>query len=144
MSLCDNCSNPNKKKCSEDYITKCSGYKENKMITHQQLKDQTTPEFIKWCCEYAEGFSYDEDMFVFYNDRSYYVMDKFLFITFLHRTVEGWNKQNGKVLSFDADRICRFTDLKNWTFWDYKSGTLTPCEMAIWHCLIELFKEVGK
>lgn len=118
------------------------------MTTQQQLQDQTTPEFIKWCCEYADGFEWFEDTsMVSYNKKSsdyfYGPWDFSIFPLLFHRAVEGINY----ITNYDKEKfwiLLNDDEFKTYLFKNYQSSTLTPCEMAIWHCLIDLFKEVEK
>ena len=125
------------------------------MTTHQQLQDRTTPEFIKWCCEYAEGFKTNDINEIVY--RSMFSIEfenanKFVFFPLLlHRAVEGWNKKRNPLIIITSESINLWgydtnnsfeSSIKLYDFKDYQPSSLTPCEMAIWDCLLDVFEEV--
>ena len=119
------------------------------MITEQELKEKCTPEFIKWMCEYAEGFEFFNIgncagyRFELYkpcdNDPNVY------FPLLIHRAVEGWLKIHDQ----------RFIDIKHkeiqlvhiayghvfYEFKNYQPQSLTQAECAMLHCLLDIFKE---
>ena len=118
------------------------------MKTFEQLKEQITPELIKKLCELAEGFACNDIDEVFYTDvLSCEFKDIYKFVMFpllLHRAVEGFNKSDKievvyikyDIVELWMDRIERF----DFRFEDYQLCHLTPCEMAILDCLIEVLK----
>lgn len=123
------------------------------MITEHELKEQCTPEFIKWMCELAEGFEFidgrNEYNFNGYN--TYW--DNFEssdFILLIHRAVEGWNKyKKGEdcIVISDDNLILWCADLddcKIYDFKEYQPQTLTQAECAELHCLIDVFETGGE
>ena len=113
--------------------------RKQKMITEQQLKDKITPEFIKWCCEYAKGYDYIDEYIFRYNNDSFA-----FFPLLLHRTVEGWNKKQ-EWLENSILINKSFVDIHNkkgYKINNYQPSTLTPCECVILHCLLDIFEEV--
>ena len=133
------------------------------MKTFEQLKEQVTPEIIKKMCELAEGFSINrETQNVEYRGISSYeyfhgthrsiVTSWELFPLLLHRAVEGWNNDRIKncgnsfvhitsdSVSFTGVIETHYSPVEVWDFSDYQPSRLTPCEMAIWDCLLEVLK----
>jgi hypothetical protein len=119
------------------------------MKTFEQLKEPITPEIIKKMCELAEGFSINrETQNVEYRGISSYEYFHVthrsigtsweLFPLLLHRAVEGWNNKTGKFIWNHGNHIgCIY---KKYWIMDYQPSYLTPCEMAILDCLIEVLK----
>lgn len=138
------------------------------MTTEQELKDQCTPEFIKWMCKLAEGFEYDE--FIDNKNRlrsvryennemwadNYFISKWYLFPLLIHRAVEGWNKiqedylkeiivygDSVKLIEYKESRQSGFdpfaTIIKK--FKNYQPQSLTQAECACLHCLLDIFKE---
>ncbi len=131
------------------------------MTIEQELKDRCTPEFIKWMCEYAEGFEvfYDEetDGFVDPFDNEYYIEDGLnkieSFPLLIHRAVEGWNKRDREgyyTIDTVSDSILimknkyPMPEPKNYRMKNYQPQNLTPAECACLHCLLDIFEEVEK
>ena len=112
------------------------------MITEQELKDQITPEFIKWCCEYAKGFvQYDLDLRFVYDRRVYSIRDALAFSTLLHRAVEGWNEINpGNHIWIEHELVWikHRIDIY-YKFENYQPWSLTRCECAILDCMLFAF-----
>lgn len=114
------------------------------MTTQRELQDRTTPEFIKWCCEYAEGFSSEREYEIFFNNLR---VDRniFVFPLILHRTVEGWNRTKDFlhfIMPYE-DGIAKGDGKTFFEFKHYTGTTLTPCECAILHCLLDIFERDG-
>ena len=108
------------------------------MITEQELKEQCTPEFIKWLENLAEGF--------FDRQRSGEVC---WFPLLIHRAVEGWNKQEYKRLVINKYQICLnlwpfIKTEKAYNFRIYQPESLTHAECAMLHCLLDVFKTGGE
>jgi len=112
---------------------------------------EITPEFIKFCCEYAEGFEW-RNKFYFERlcEQNYYY-----FPLLLHRAVEGWNKKqkdgfNIINIDYEKERVdilinkYPMPEFKKYIFSDYQPSTLTVCEQAACDCLYDIFEEVGK
>lgn len=124
------------------------------MKTFEQLKEQTTPEIIKKMCKLAEGFSINrETQNVEYRGISSYeyfhgthisiVTSWELFPLLLYRAVEEWNNrtgvgQSGCIFIQDDCVFINSEEPKTYLFNNYQPSHLTPCEMAIWDCLIEV------
>ena len=117
------------------------------MKTFKQLKEQMTPEFIKNLCELAEGFEigYSDihrvDVVVYrqsvFELSTFYNMD-IAFPLLLHRAVEGFNKKyDNDGISINGSFVLHD---EVYFFSSYTSCHLTPCEMAILDCLIEVLK----
>lgn len=126
------------------------------MTTEQKLKDQCTPEFIKWMCELAEGFEWRNENNVIWihvpSDiimvGSKYFSNDSYFPLLIHRAVEGWLKIHDQ----------RFIDIKHkeiqlvhiayghvfYEFKDYQPQSLTQAECAMLHCMLNIFKEGRK
>ena len=138
-------------------------YREVKeMKTEQSLKDRCTPEFIRWCCEYADGFSFHVHISVDFEATLYYknesidfidMLDYSLFPLLIHRTVEGWNKKDREgyyTIDTVSDSILIMKNKypmpkpKNYRMKNYQPQNLTPAECACLHCLLDIFEEVGK
>ena len=121
------------------------------MTIEQELKDRCTPEFIKWMCEYAEGFRLlnDYTLFAFesFDCRINGVHESLcLFPLLIHRAAEGWNKRdNGSIITIYE----KFVDYDSYWggyeyyFGDYQNESLTQCELALLHCLLDIFAEAG-
>lgn len=136
------------------------------MKTEQQLKDQCTPEFIKWMCGLAEGFDYtidEDDELVYFKDLSWYkeelIADLYipeivlLFSTLIHRAVEGWNKLSLEkrlyyYICVDYVEIIvqniKDAEYPHYVFTDYQPQSLTPAEFAMLDCLIYLRRKVNE
>lgn len=125
------------------------------MITEQELKDRCTPEFIKWMCEFAEGFKFiqceDNYFSISVNNQEYgnIITDEIIFPLLIHRAVEGWNKINPcKPIQILCNCISFITDEDDpasveWGYDNeqYEPCHLTVCEMAIWDCLLNILKQ---
>jgi hypothetical protein len=122
------------------------------MKTFEQLKEQCTPEIIKKMCELAEGFDLVEGR-IFYNgiaqlhiDRIYYSWNTSVLSLLLHRAVEGFNgkfKEHKSAIYIKASVVEFYGKVgvgADYRFRDYQPSHLTPCEMAILDCLIEVLK----
>ena len=125
------------------------------MITFNELREQTTPDIIKQFIELAEGFelSYFDghgDIVIFpYNKAlplSVIYDDGIVFSTLLHRAVEGLskNQNNEFIIGVDyEDKECYILfdgKIRQFEFKNYQPCHLTACEMAIWHCLLEVLR----
>ena len=128
------------------------------MTTEQELKDKCAPEFIKWMCELAEGFDYEECMYMsppFKMDASFPLA--------IHRAVEGWNKNQNKncgnyfinincenvftesgrdVYSLSGVEETLYQPIKDYAYLDYQPQSLTHAECACLDCLIDILEEV--
>jgi hypothetical protein len=121
------------------------------MKTFEQLKEQCTPEIIKKMSELAEGFDYAGLKDFTYSGHMY-SLGSGAFPLLLHRAVEGFNKLNFKYREEKSVHLeINYPDeqiefIKNertqkiFLFEDYQPSHLTPCEMAILDCLIEVLK----
>ena len=122
------------------------------MITEQELKERCTPEFIKWMCEFAEGFEWkqlDRTHFqTYFNGNQimglHYFSDYFFLL--IHRAVEGWNKlrdEDWKYIFIRPDNLIISTEDggREYPFKDYQSQSLTQAECAMLHCLQDIFSE---
>ena len=117
------------------------------MITEQELKEQCTPDFIKWMCEHAEGFEYYTDDYAIYNNT--YDTDEDIFPLLIHRAVEGWNKKDRSKNQINILTTCVqswniIKGLQDYIFNDYESNNLTQSECAMLHCLLDVFKTGGE
>lgn len=120
------------------------------MITEQDLKDQCTPEFIKWMRELAEGFelNYAGDVSYYNNLTSVEITrctDWFIFPLLIHRAVEGWNKitRNKYIIITDTflyttSNLHRGDERYNYN--NYQPQSLTQAECAMLDCLLDIFK----
>lgn len=122
------------------------------MITEQELKDRCTPEFIKWMCEYAEGFIKNLNLNVY--DVKKYLQnikkDNDIFALLVHRTIDGWNKKHFDAIEsifYEYDEISYglnkypMPDFFKFKIKDYESNNLTQAECAMLHCLLDVFKK---
>jgi hypothetical protein len=120
--------------------------------TEQELKDQCTPEFIKWMCELAEGFEYKEetehdvDYFIF-KQKKYFTSVPELFPLLIHRAVEGWNKITRNKYIIITDTFLYTTSNlhqgdERYNYNNYQPQSLTQCECAMLHCLLDIFKRI--
>lgn len=115
------------------------------MKTEQSLKNQCTPEFIKWMCEFAEGFEYK--FFEDFKNRSDWseVIHTVLLPLLIHRAVEGVEKH---FISISYWKIRFQTDdgrnavIKEYLIENYQPQSLTQAECAMLHCLIDIFEDV--
>ena len=100
------------------------------MITEQELKEQCTPEFIKWLENLAEGF--------FDRQRSGEVC---WFPLLVHRAVEGI-----KIIYSDSEKVWynNIYGMQCFRFKNYQPKSLTHAECAMLHCLLDRFEEVKK
>lgn len=123
------------------------------MKTEQKLKNQCTPEFIKWMCKLAEGFEWRNENNVIWihvpSDiimvGSKYFSNDSYFPLLIHRAVEGWLKIHDQ----------RFIDIKHkeiqlvhiayghvfYEFKNYQPQSLTQAECAMLNCMLDIFKE---
>ena len=122
----------------------------------KDFKPGITLQFINFLVELAEGFEYDdeyENWLVYFkpNEETYikhtFINDSLAFSTLLHRAVEGWNKLNKQkkiYIDYVYERVYYIDEklkIHNFDFKNYQPCHLTACEMAIWHCLCEVFNE---
>lgn len=107
------------------------------MKTFEELKEQITPEFIKKLCELAEGFAYAGLKDFTYSGHMY-SLGSGAFPLLLRRAVEGWNNKeiDYNQISIRNRRIVYWS--KKYEYLNYQPSHLTPCEMAILDCLIEV------
>ena len=131
------------------------------MKTFEELKKEITPQFIKKLCEFAEGFEYKvyevntgiiKDYVLTPNNKkpeiriNTLVEDPVLFSTLLHRAVAGFNGKftdHKSAIYIKASVVEFYGKIGNgddYRFRDYQPSRLTPCEMAILDCLIEVLK----
>lgn len=116
------------------------------MITEQELKDKCTTEFIKWMCEYAEGFGYIDYVLSQSSDLEQVRFNNIIFPLLIHRAVEGINKSDNGIVIIITDisviQHIAYDDEYNaeYEFKNYQSETLTACECAMLDCLIEVLK----
>ncbi len=117
-------------------------------MTEQELKDRCTPEFIKWMCEYAEGFSYNGNKEFIYLGYSYPI-NSGAFPLLIHRAVEGWNKKNhtadrrfDKHIRIEQARLFEFVDemASVYEFINYQPESLTQAECAMLRCLLDIYE----
>jgi len=114
------------------------------MITEQELKSQCTPNVIKKMCVLTDYFYASND-----KDCEQIIGDEQAFPLLIHRAVEGWNKEAHKDYShIEIDNLSvmivshngfsgkRYPEFKN-----YQPESLTACELACLHCLVEILKE---
>lgn len=120
------------------------------MLTEQKLKDKCTPEFIKWMCEYAEGFELVDSndkkyKQILFGNKNHYIYHSSVFPLLIHRAVEGinsnkyaqWISQSGHALWYEENR--KKTFMPEWR--NYQPEVLTQCECAMLHCLQEIFSK---
>jgi hypothetical protein len=126
------------------------------MIAEQQLKSGCTPEIIKRMVELAEGFEFYEneegDKYYSHKESKWIpilIFNPVVSPLLIHRAVEGWNKVNdGKIsihdnyVEYQKDRIQVLQSYMEmlYEFDEYFPSSLTPCECACLHCLIEVLK----
>jgi hypothetical protein len=133
------------------------------MITEQQLKSDCTPEIIKKMVELAEGFKMYDSLnridfggFSFpitEEDNEFYFYDTYIFPLLIHRAVEGWNKNEKSdlkeiIVYNDSVKLIEYKKSREGgfdpfaivikKFENYQPSSLTPCECACLHCLIEV------
>ena len=120
------------------------------MTIEQELKDKCTPEFIKWMCEYAEGFElfYDEGLQIIdLNDDEFYIEDNTFLNNFsqfpllIYRAVEGWNNNESTPFIIEVfSHMVRYNE-KLFRVKNYQPESLTQAECAMLHCLLDIFSE---
>jgi hypothetical protein len=130
------------------------------MITEQQLKQDCTPDVIKKMVELAEGFSYP--IFILEENDTWerqinLIFDWSLFPLLIHRAVEGWNKNKKEesilkeiIVYNDSVKLIEYKESREGgfdpfaivikKFENYQPSSLTPCECACLHCLIEVLR----
>jgi len=118
-------------------------------MTEQELKDQCTPEFIKWMCEMAEGFEFlNIGNWAGYRFELHKPRDNdpnVYFPLLIHRAVEGWNKGCDPDYSIDLRNSWIDYGIGNdYSFSNYQSENLTQAECAMLHCMQKIFKEERK
>jgi hypothetical protein len=128
------------------------------MIPESKLKADCTPEIIKRMVELAEGFKYP----IFIPDENdtwerqiNLIFDWSLFPLLIHRAVGGWNKKEGSILKEiivynDSVKLIEYKESREGgfdpfaivikKFENYQPSSLTPCECACLHCLIEVLR----
>jgi hypothetical protein len=111
------------------------------MIPESKLKADCTPEIIKKMVELAEGFEIDDSNIVYCGGMLTIELKKYFnFIVFpllIHRAVEGWNKKlYESIILVQHNHLTKKESRYN--FNDYQPSSLTPCECACLHCLIEV------
>jgi hypothetical protein len=111
------------------------------MIPESKLKADCTPEIIKKMVELAEGFEIDDSNIVYCGGMLTIELKKYFnFIVFpllIHRAVEGWNKKlYESIILVQHNHLTKKESRYN--FNDYQPESLTPCECACLHCLIEV------
>lgn len=123
------------------------------MITEQELKNKCTPKFIKWMCEFAEGFSnyeYNHSLNRAIFDSIYYdVLDIRIFPLLIYRAVEGWNKKSIRQhidifieIGIVSLKITSHENKDRFLYYlDYQPENLTQSECAELDCLLDIFKE---
>lgn len=129
------------------------------MKTEQELKDQCTPEFIKWMCELAEGFKIYPNRILgqiesvsgalFTLEYNNILNDSSVFPLLIHRAVEGWNKitRNKYIIITDTflyttSNLHRGDERYNYN--NYQPQSLTQAECAMLHCMLDIFKKERK
>jgi hypothetical protein len=117
------------------------------MIPESKLKADCTPEIIKKMVELAEGFEFyeNEDGDKYYSHKEsaewipILVFDPVVFPLLIHRAVE----ELEYVVNQDKEKLwilLNNNDFKIYPFNNYQPQSLTPCECACLHCLIEVLK----
>ena len=131
------------------------------MIPESKLKDRCTPDIIKKMVELAEGFEYKDEHCIYFNKSIVRYTsrdlksDISLFPLLIHRAVEGWNKKEESILKEiivynDSVKLIEYKKSREGgfdpfaivikKFENYQPSSLTPCECACLHCLIEVLK----
>ena len=137
------------------------------MIKEQELKNKCTPKFIKWMCEYAEGFEFlNIGNWAGYRFELHKPRDNdpnVYFPLLVHRAVEGWNKLKHEEIFMEIvvykDKVC----LENYklethnnvedyykyilidkNFKNYQPQSLTHAECAMLDCLLDVFGTGGE
>lgn len=128
------------------------------MTTEQELKDQCTPEFIKWMCELAEGFKIYPNRILgqiesvsgalFTLEYNNILNDSSVFPLLIHRAVEGWNKKYEESINIYKDCVTHdfypVSHYLRYDFENYQPQSLTQAECAMLHCMLNIFKEERK
>lgn len=112
-----------------------------------ELKNQCTPEFIKWMCELVNSMGYIIDYKVIQQYEYYEIL---YFPLLIHRAVEGLNNldiKKGSTIHHSIQTLPHFIsrfNLKGWVkdyrFDKYQPQSLTQSECAMLHCLLDIFK----
>lgn len=149
-SDCDKIDFKNDKSMCVEYCgnscDRCDGTGKVEFYIEQELKDRCTPDIIKRMVELAEGFSIEGEWVISFDNIKINLVteDVFAFSTLIHRSIEGWNN------IYYEPRIVVLSDvilkdsrgvLTNYEFHNYQPQSLTACECACLHCLIDIFKE---
>jgi hypothetical protein len=133
------------------------------MIPESKLKADCTPEIIKKMVELAEGFKlvhikgWNEEQISFYDNLLSCRLERIggwcVFPLLIHRAVEGWNKKEESILKEiivynDSVKLIEYKKSREGgfdpfaivikKFENYQPSSLTPCECACLHCLIEV------
>lgn len=109
------------------------------MKTEQELKDQCTPELIKWMWNLTHDYNIPVERLLSIID------DKQYFPLLIHRAVEGWNKKQttfARINIFvDRVEIVNYKYSGSYKVKNYQPQSLTHAECAMLHCLLDIFKE---
>lgn len=118
--------------------------------TFEELKELTTEDIFSTIVKLAEGFYLDEEGYLcWYKNTDISLSYPLIFntswwIVLLYRAVEGWNKSNNCMTNITAYgshiEHGAFDEKEIYFFKDYTSCQLTPCEMAMWDCLLGVLK----
>jgi hypothetical protein len=129
------------------------------MIIEQELKNKCTQEFIKWMCKMAEGFEFIQDKtwsggyYITTKEENYYKWsynsldsDDIILPLLIHRAVEGWNKITRNKYIIITDTFLYTTSNlhqgdERYNYNNYQPQSLTQCECAMLHCLLEISKQ---
>ena len=130
------------------------------MIPESKLKSDCTPEIIKRMVELAEGFEFISDgnnihvirlHLAKYEHEDWILrlplFHRILFPLLIHRAVEGINKDRDKydgiIIHKNSVEVLPDDDMEIplYKFKNYQPESLTPCECACLHCLIEVLKD---
>lgn len=125
------------------------------LISEQELKDQCTPDMIKWMVELAEGFNFESDskeITILYYRRFItfdILFDDIHFPLLIHRAVEGWNKKDlysSPSISIDEleiifDYYNDYKKQKEYSIYNYQPQSLTQAECALLDCLLSILKD---
>ena len=136
------------------------------MASEQELKNKCTLEFIKWCCEYAEGFSakykfvrtlksnFQEQETVLKIETKWDIYDGEVFAQsrffpiLIQRAIDGWNRKHEdkaiRGLRGEIQRTHNWQGGKLYKFDNYQKDILTQEECAKLDCLLDIYTEVTK
>ena len=118
------------------------------MIAESKLKADCTPEIIKKMVELAEGFKYPiliPDENDTWERQINLIFNWARFPLLIHRAVEGWNKITRNKYIIITDTFLYTTSNlhqgdERYNYNNYQTQSLTHCECACLHCLIEVLK----